>query len=347
MVLNLIYFTLLIAQIIYINCHPQGTILLGYKPMRPSYHPNPGNNIEVIIPPGEPWPARPEDYDKFSQTTKPAWYIRTSTRTQQTFSTTPSLVPSSTSIPTSSILNNILISINSTTEQSNVPTYNATSIVDTTTQRIETNSINTVEEGQRTKPTLYTSKPVLPTNDDDLVNITIVDDTSRIVSDLLTSRFQNNKTLIRNDTTSTTTSSLITTTAKTTVTVTTDETDRLLQPDMNNLASFIGNNPEPSFIKPPELNNNNNNTINNDNNKDKSKVDKNDSSEEEDDDDCKEDESNDKQKKNNSDSSEESTKLITNNSKESSFEIVRAVEIINPRYDNIKPYLAKFVNDNV
>lgn len=52
-------------------------IQIGYVPMRPSYHPNPGEYIAQIVPPGKPWPARPEDYPQFSQTTKPPQSQRT------------------------------------------------------------------------------------------------------------------------------------------------------------------------------------------------------------------------------------------------------------------------------
>jgi hypothetical protein len=39
-----------------------------YKPNRPFYHPNPGNTVEQIVPPGQPWPSNAEDYQNFSQT---------------------------------------------------------------------------------------------------------------------------------------------------------------------------------------------------------------------------------------------------------------------------------------
>lgn len=41
--------------------------LVGYKPTRPFYHPNPGNTLGQIIPPGKPWPANPEGYRDSSQ----------------------------------------------------------------------------------------------------------------------------------------------------------------------------------------------------------------------------------------------------------------------------------------
>ncbi|KAJ3645700.1 hypothetical protein Zmor_023340 [Zophobas morio] len=47
---------------------PQETISLEYQPNRPSFHPNPGNNINQIVPPGQPWPSSAEGYQNFSQT---------------------------------------------------------------------------------------------------------------------------------------------------------------------------------------------------------------------------------------------------------------------------------------
>ncbi|KAF2883351.1 hypothetical protein ILUMI_22853 [Ignelater luminosus] len=48
-------------------------IILTYKPQRPWYHPQPGNTINQVIPPGKPWPASPEGYSTFSVTTHPPW----------------------------------------------------------------------------------------------------------------------------------------------------------------------------------------------------------------------------------------------------------------------------------
>jgi hypothetical protein len=45
----------------------QTPINLEYKPTRPFYHPNPGNTVGQIIPPGKPWPSSPQDYQNFTQ----------------------------------------------------------------------------------------------------------------------------------------------------------------------------------------------------------------------------------------------------------------------------------------
>lgn len=51
---------------------PQDQVIsLEYKPNRPFYHPNPGDHIITqIVPPGKPWPADPEGYQDFSQTSR-------------------------------------------------------------------------------------------------------------------------------------------------------------------------------------------------------------------------------------------------------------------------------------
>jgi hypothetical protein len=38
-----------------------------YKPNRPFYHPNPGNTVGQVVPPGKPWPGNVDDYQNFSQ----------------------------------------------------------------------------------------------------------------------------------------------------------------------------------------------------------------------------------------------------------------------------------------
>ena len=39
--------------------------------MRPSFHPSPGDLIAQIIPPGEPWPAKAEEYENFGSKPQP------------------------------------------------------------------------------------------------------------------------------------------------------------------------------------------------------------------------------------------------------------------------------------
>jgi hypothetical protein len=73
---------------------------LEYQPNRPSYHPNPGNTIGQIVPPGKPWPSNAEDYKNFSQTAPP---VNLEDRIKETSSTAnqPTLSPTKHQTPIS------------------------------------------------------------------------------------------------------------------------------------------------------------------------------------------------------------------------------------------------------
>lgn len=198
MIWKVVYLTVILYQVLQINCYPQGSILLGYKPIRPSYHPNPGNNIQQIIPPGEPWPARPQDYEQFSQTTKPPWFTTRSTTTQlpltRTTSTT-TLRPTKRTQSATDSLN--LLSINLTTNLKDVSSTELVTTEETQITTVTTENIGitttTIESGdddernsqhtkEKTSTVLYTSNPLL--ENDTNSNL-------RNVSDLLPNRFKN------------------------------------------------------------------------------------------------------------------------------------------------------------
>ncbi|XP_044253647.1 uncharacterized protein LOC123004438 [Tribolium madens] len=46
---------------------PKPGVTLDYKPSRPPFHPNPGSTLGQIVPPGQPWPNKPDGYQNFSQ----------------------------------------------------------------------------------------------------------------------------------------------------------------------------------------------------------------------------------------------------------------------------------------
>jgi hypothetical protein len=78
----------------------QSSTSLEYQPNRPSYHPNPGNTIGQIVPPGKPWPSNAEDYKNFSQTAAP---VNLEDRIKETSSTAnqPTLSPTKHQTPIS------------------------------------------------------------------------------------------------------------------------------------------------------------------------------------------------------------------------------------------------------
>ncbi|KYB26147.1 mucin-2 isoform X2 [Tribolium castaneum] len=46
---------------------PSTGVTLDYKPSRPPFHPNPGSTLGQVVPPGQPWPDKPDGYHNFSQ----------------------------------------------------------------------------------------------------------------------------------------------------------------------------------------------------------------------------------------------------------------------------------------
>lgn len=234
MIVKLIYLLIAFEQILLNDGAPQGVISIAYKPMRPTYHPNPGNYIEQIIPPGEPWPARPEDYDKFSQTTKPpGWTTTNRNRVTTTIKALPasetisalignlptesaSLLPPKFSEPTST-------TVKSNSIVTNAPPQTITNVASTTEtinnkepsklQNVSALSNvspkNEIEQNTISSTILYTSRPLLSTipDENDIIinklNLTLSPSVARNPTDLLpvglsniTNRFSNNVTNI-------------------------------------------------------------------------------------------------------------------------------------------------------
>lgn len=187
---------------------PQGSILLGYKPIRPSYHPNP-SKYPQLVPPGPPWPAKPEDYDKppwvTTQSNRP---ISTKTTPIATSTVSGGNVTQNASDPNALISNKINYANNVTSSSSTITTTTTTtttslpvttSTTSSTTSKTVDESANKNKEARPTSPSktdedpsnvLYTSKPLSAAGTTSMVesNSFLAIDLTRNVSDLLTNR---------------------------------------------------------------------------------------------------------------------------------------------------------------